>query len=975
MKERIRKKISSNSKYKDELNLLPSSYITTFDSYALSVLKKYHYLLNISNDISITDESLVTLEEKKIIDKIFEELYEKEDSEFEYLVNNYCLKNDKLLRSNILKVCNSINNYIDKYEYINYLKEDYFSDENILKYLDNYYELLNDNRNFLISEINNLNYYFDSSYVLKVEEACKFLINRDIKELYKIDKVSLPSVPRNSMDDAKNAKENVKSALDKLLSYSKYGSFDDIKNSISNTKRIVLSILNIVSKYIEELTKYKKENNIYTFSDVAYLSIKILKENKLVREEIRDSFKEIMVDEYQDTNDIQDIFISLIDNNNVYMVGDIKQSIYRFRGSNPDIFKYKYDKYSLNDNGIKIDLIKNFRSREEVLNNINKIFELLMDKDIGGASYKESHEMIYGNHSYDNERLDDFKYDIDILEYERENNSEFSESEIEIFAVAKDIKDKINSKIKVFDKELSKLRDVKYSDFVIILDRSKFFNDYKRIFEYFNIPLCVLRDDKLNTSTDLLLIKNIIDFIIRINDEDFEEDFKYDFISIARSFLFEYSDSDIFEIVKNNSYKDTTVYKCFSNISSFNSKTSSELLLDILEITKFYEKLNLIGDYESIDTRISTIYELSNNLNSLGLGIYDFRDYLNDIVEEGIDIKYSAYNDSKDSVKIMTIHKSKGLEYPICYFADMNHKFNLSDMNDLFIVDKKWGLIVPNELDNNDNTVIKELYKHSYIKEEISEKIRLLYVALTRAREKMIVVVPKKETFKLEKNEYGVIDEIRRLNFNKLSDFIYAIREYLPNYFKELDINTLNLTKDYLFNRNINNKLDTNKEEFNVVEINVDNSLISEKQFSKESYKLYTKEEKNNMEFGTKVHEILELIDYKNYDENIIEDKFIRNKINKFLNLELLKNIKNANIYHEYEFIYNKDNNLYHGIIDLILEYSDHIDIIDFKLKNVSDEKYLEQLNGYKEYIESFNNKKINLYLYSIIESKIEKIN
>ena len=107
-----------------------------------------------------------------------------------------------------------------------------------------------------------------------------------------------------------------------------------------------------------------------------------------------------MVDEYQDTNDIQETFISMIENNNVYMVGDIKQSIYRFRNANPYIFKNKYDKYSVNDGGIKIDLVKNFRSRMEVLDGVNDIFNLIMDNQIGGAEYHESHQMVYGNTSY-----------------------------------------------------------------------------------------------------------------------------------------------------------------------------------------------------------------------------------------------------------------------------------------------------------------------------------------------------------------------------------------------------------------------------------------------------------------------------------------------------------------------------------------------------------------------------------------------
>ena len=499
-----------------------------------------------------------------------------------------------------------------------------------------------------------------------------------------------------------------------------------------------------------------------------------------------------MIDEYQDTNDVQDIFMSYIENNNVYMVGDIKQSIYKFRGSNPNIFKDKYDKYFNNDGGYKIDLVKNFRSRNEVLNNINKIFELLMDDEIGGANYKLSHEMIYGLTTYDEEKINDFNYNVNILEYENEKNSKFSDSEIEIFAIAKDIKEKLDSKLKVYDKNTNKLRQATYSDFVIILDRSKYFNDYKKIFEYMGIPLTVLRDDKLNVSNDILILKNIIDFIIRIHNNDYGIEFKYDFMSIGRSFLYEYNDKELFDYFKNNNFNDSNLFKDFSNFDSLNSMSCSEILDKILDITDFYSKIYKIGNYEDVNVRIKSIYNLSIDLNNIGYTILEFRDYLNEILDYGIDIKYKTYNSNNDSVKIMTIHASKGLEYPICYFADLDHTFNTEDIKKLFIVDKKYGLIVPNEINNsdqNDTSILKELYKNNLNKEEISERLRLFYVALTRAREKMIIVVPNKEVQPLEKDENGVIDKIRRLSFNKLSDFIIMEKPYLKEYFNEIKIN------------------------------------------------------------------------------------------------------------------------------------------------------------------------------------------
>ena len=159
-----------------------------------------------------------------------------------------------------------------------------------------------------------------------------------------------------------------------------------------------------------------------------------------------------------------------------------------------------------------------------------------------------------------------------------------------------------------------------------------------------------------------------------------------------------------------------------------------------------------------------------------------------------------------------------------------------------------------------------------------------------------------------------------------------------------------------------------------VKEIDIPYEEVTSKHFSHENINLVDKESHNNMSFGTKVHEVLELIDFKNYDSSIIKDEFIRNKVTKFLNNNLLKDIKKANIYHEYEFRYVKDNNDYHGIIDLMLEYDDHIDIIDYKLKSISNEDYKKQLEGYREYINSISNKKVSTYLYSIIDEKIEEI-
>ena len=968
MKQRIRKKVKDN---KEELNRLNSAYITTFDSFALSVVKKYHYLKNISKDIEITDESIVKLKEQQIIDDLFEQLYLKADKNFLSLIDKYCVKEDKMLKNNILNIAKKVNEKSNSDYFIENIKNNYFEEDNLKSIYKDYLKYLENKRFIIKMDLDKLSNYFDSDYVKKVDDCLNPFLSIDTDKLYQIEKIDFPRVPNGSDDEAKEFKKTFTDELKEITNLSVYGSYEDIKKDILDNKNNILTIINIIEMFNDRLTEYKQDNNIYTFNDIAKLAISILKENKEARDELKYTFKEIMIDEYQDTNDIQDEFISLIANNNVYMVGDIKQSIYGFRGSNPYIFKDKYDNYSNGLGGTKIDLIKNFRSRKEVLDNINEMFSLIMDDEIGGASYKVSHMMNYGNLSYDDEK-EDTDYNINILEYDNEDNL-YQDEEIEIFAIAKDIKEKAG-KIRVFDKKGNKLRYSTYNDFVIILDRSLQFNLYKKIFEYLGIPLTILKDDELTNNYDILIIKNLIELVIKINKEEYDETFKYDLVSILRSFLYEESDNNINKIIKEETYKDTKLFKDLESISDINSKTIPSLLLDILNVTNFYNKIVKIGEFNDINNRVEYLYDMACSLNDASYGIEDFNTYLDDLLTNEIKLNYQSATVNNNSVKIMTIHGSKGLEYPFCYYADLNHKFNVRELNEKFVVSDKYGIIIPTNLEKEKSSVVKLLYKDLFYKEEVSEKERLLYVALTRAREKITIVIPRKDTSKLELDDYGIILNSRRNSFTKLIDYIYAVREYLPKYFNTLDINTLGITKEYLYPKSIN-KLDIdNYININVKELNIDSNILEDKHFSKESISLISKEDQEKMEYGTKIHEILEYLDFNNPDLSVIEDNFIKDKISKLINNPFFNNIKNANIYKEYEFTYLVDNTLSHGVIDLMLEYSDHIDIVDYKLKNIVDDAYLKQLEGYQKYISGLTNKPINIYLYSIIDEELRKL-
>jgi len=975
MKERIRKKIKKEPSLKDELNLIDASYITTFDSFAMSIVKKYHYLLNVKKDLSIIEASVIDIKKKELLDNIIDSYYENKDPNFLELINTFCIKDDTNIKNNILSISNKLDLRIDKIEYLSSYIENNYTSEKISKDISDYENLLLKKIELLNSYIDNLSLYIDSDYISRVYESMYGLLNsRDYDEIKMNLNIKLPTLPRGCEEEVKQEKEKLSKAIKDFANLCPYEDKKEIYNSIVKTRNITDIICKIIIDLHNKITEYKSSMDVYEFNDIAIMSIKVL-DNDEVREELKYHFKEILVDEYQDTNDLQEAFINKIENNDVYMVGDIKQSIYRFRNANPYIFKNKYDNYSKLNGGMKIDLLKNFRSREEVLNNINIMFNLIMDDEIGGADYIKDHQMVFGNTTYSNEGKTNQNNDFEVYTYNYKD-SEFTKEEIEIFMIAKDIKEKVDNKYQVFDKDELVLRDITYNDFVILIDRSTSFDLYKKIFEYLNIPLSILKDEKLNTDIDITILKNLINFIIKVKNKEYDTEFRYLFTSITRSFIYSYKDNDIFNYFLNNNFIESDLYKTSLELSKYLDTLSIREIIDkILEEFNFIERIMTIGNIEKSIIKLDKIKDISDNLNSLGYDIYKFSDYLKEIIENDYKMTFNINEEGTDSVKIMTIHKSKGLEYHICYFPGLYKEFNLMELKEQFTYDNTYGIITPYFDEGIGKTIYKELLKEKYKTEEISEKIRLFYVAVTRAKEKMIVILPKEEHV-INVSKKSVIDKSIRMTYKSFKDIFDSIEGYIKEYYKDIDINTIGLTHDYNLIKasDYSNFIPKNNDIIEVSELNIDNNVKEDISFSKKTNKLYTKKEISNMEFGTKVHEILECLNFKNPDYSIIEDEFILNKIKKFINSDILNNVSNARVFKEYEFIYSKDFNTYHGIIDLMLEYSDYIDIIDYKLKNIDDDNYLKQLKGYKEYIEGISNKKVNIYLYSIMDEVVNKI-
>ena len=971
MKERIRSAIKKEG-LKDQLLKIDSSFITTFDSFSLSVVKKYHYLLNIDNDIEIANDLVLKFKKRKILEEIFKELYEKKDDAFLTFIKDFTTKDDASLQDVVLEIYDKINLKYDKREFMDNYLNTYYNDSFINSKIDEYLIFLTKKQNKIEENLREIELMVDGDFYQEFLMVLNPIIeSNNYDEIKKNLDVTLPRL-KKGMTDVKPYKEKISKLISDLKKLTIYESIEEIKESIYLTKGYVEVILKIIKDLDKRFTKYKQENKLYDFLDIASLAIKIVKNYNDAREELKNGFKEILVDEYQDTSDLQELFINLISNNNVYMVGDIKQSIYRFRNANPNLFKEKYLNYEKNQGGFKIDLLKNFRSREETLNNINYIFDFIMDVEIGGADYKKSHRMIFGNTTYNEYKMEGQNNNFELYNYIIEDK-EYSKDEVEAFITVLDIKKKVEDKYQVYDKNLNALRDITYDDFVILMDKSTNFSLYKKIFLYHGVTLTIVKDENISDSYDLFILKNILILLSNLKEKKLDKEFLYSYLSLGRSYLFSLPDDILYERINKKDFNNDPVVNIAKNlVLKLDSCPLPVLIQNILVEFDFYSKLITVGNIEEAMIRLEYLEQLSNNLGNLGYTYIEFISYLKKMIDNKEKIEYSLNKEVKNSVKIMTIHKSKGLEYPICYYTGLTSKFNVMDVKKKFSFSDKFGIITPFVKNGIESTIYQSLYKDYYIKEDISERIRLFYVALTRAREKMILITSLKDE-EIENDEMVEIDT--RLKYTSFSSILNSISNNLLPYLKEIDLKTIPLTKNYtMFQKNnIFDELKVTDEKLTIQELNLKENKKEEQRFSKENNHLITKEEKEKLEFGVKLHSYFEYVDFKKKDISFLESKF-QSYFKMFFASPITKNIKNANIYKEYEFIYEKDDKEYHGIIDLILEYEDFIDIIDYKLKNIKDKEYDNQLKGYRDYMESRTNKPIHLYLYSILTGEIEEI-
>ena len=967
MKERIKGAILKNETIKDQANLVDSADITTFDSYTLALVKKYYYYLNLNPKISITDSSIITKKKKDIINEIILNLHKNKDEEWEYLASLFGTKNNNYLKQTILELDNKIDLLTEKEDFLNNYVENYYNINNINYLFNEYEKQILEKKNTIKTILFNLSYEVSDEYYEKISNSLEHLLNVNNYEELRSSLLDI-NIPRisNSTEKGKLLKKQISEIVKELKEESITSKELHISN-LMDTKKLISPIIKVLTILNKQISEYKLKNNLFEFNDISKFAIKLIKEYDDIKLSLKYQYKEIMIDEYQDTSDIQEEFINLLENNNVYMVGDVKQSIYRFRNANPNIFKIKYDLYKKNIKGVKIDLNANFRSRSEVLISINNIFDHIMDNEIGNANYKEEHRLIPGNKTFNEIGFNNQNNNLEIYNYKE--NELYSKEEIEAFIIANDIKEKINNKYLVFDKEL---RPCEYRDFCILMDRTTTFDIYKKIFNYLQIPLNIDKDDDILLSEEVLIINNIIGLILDIKNKT-NTKMKFYYTSIARSYLYNLSDQIIYDTITNNKIYESEIYqKCFEISKEIDYINNVELLNLIITKFNFYEKMILAGNTLYHTTILENLKNKFSELSKAEIRINQINEYLESLIKDNEKIKIPTPKNKNNSVIITNIHKSKGLEYKICYYSGLYKTFNKMDIQKRIIYSEDYGFILPAYREGFINTFVHYLNTNKYNIDEISEKLRLFYVALTRAKEKMIMVTSLKEDVLECFDENEMVDYLTRSHYKSFSDILDSTLKYIKPYVVNID--------DYKVDLNYKNNLTYTLENIPKVEpllvneLEDNNILVNENHYSKNNKELISNEEYNKMNYGTHIHYILENLDFLNPDFTLYNENELY-IINNLLHSDLFKNIKNAKIYKEYEFIIDDNNTSKHGIIDLMLEYNDHIDIVDYKLKSIEDDAYIKQLKGYQDYTKTKTNKNVNIYLYSLIDAKLKSLN
>ncbi len=810
------KKDPENENLKKQLLLVDKANISTVHSFCLDLIKKYSHMLEteVPKDFSLINETEKTLMMNQILTEIISDCYEKNEDDFIKLLDCFGQNSsDSKISSLIITIYNfliSIPDYKNwVYKNLDLIsgKGDFYKSHfaySLKEYLKNVMKSSFEKYSYAISYIENnqdMTGYLD----LLKEERLYFknaLEIDDLKELIthigNIEFAKLPSTKKSIYTElCQEVRNSVKKAVAKI---NEHYSDKIIEINLKNSKEygIINKLFEIVLLFDKKFKEEKYQSGYLDFNDLEHLTISLLSEDGKLKEEfyhLKDSFNEILVDEYQDTNDVQEAIFSLLKKgNNLFTVGDIKQSIYRFRHANPDLFLLRMDDYTVNKTGEVVNLNANYRCHPNIVDAVNMIFSFIMSKELSGVDYSKAKLISKGEFS----DIDKTKMSCDVKIAVTDKSDEDEDFEKE----AKVIADSINKLIA--DKDINiNGRSLKYSDITILLRsfNEKSFGLLKELAKY-NIP--VSYEDKTQFF-DTAEIKSFIS-LLKIIDNPYDD---ISYISALRN-VFLYSDDDLLRLrlinkkapfyelqLNSEDEKDKKVITYIDFLRDYAKKYDLKTLISkIYEDTFFVEyQTGFIGGHkrkENLDRLIDIASEYEENEYK---GLFSFINYIDRIVSGKTKISNPKIDDSKDTVKVMSIHSSKGLEFPVVILSGMHKQFNKLDFNSDIVLSSKLGIgytYVDYDAQYKYPSVYKNIICEEELKELLLEEERILYVALTRAQYKLImtgcVKKPSKAEWFTKYLNVGVMnsDTVTYTDFKSMNSYFDMV---LPALLKEKNKN------------------------------------------------------------------------------------------------------------------------------------------------------------------------------------------
>ncbi|PGS52078.1 helicase-exonuclease AddAB subunit AddA [Bacillus sp. AFS041924] len=818
MKERIgialEKQLVNNPEsdhLRKQASLLNKASISTIHSFCTEVIRSNYYMVELDPNFRTAEEIEIQL----LMDEVLEELMESEYSDesnlvFFDLVDRYTSdRDDNDLPKLILKLYRHatsnpnpseflnafINQYdvtdksVDEIPFIQELKK--FIQDDLIACISAYKQSLD-----LIESPDGPIKYIDVFKEEFDQLECLFHASEKSWEeinigLQKIVFNRLPTIKKTEGDQKKkelvaNFRKDVKKKIDDLKDKYFSRNIDYQLRQISELKPLVEKLIELVNRFIILFKQAKLENGILDFNDLEHYALEILKEKdekdlllpSSVARVYQEKFSEVLVDEYQDTNYVQESILRLITKGsgatgNLFMVGDVKQSIYRFRLAEPQLFINKYNLYEKEKNertGLRIDLSKNFRSRAEVLDATNFIFQQIMGREIGGIEYDEDAMLKLGA-SYP-EYSECAAELILLTNSNEEDEPEYSEQEdddltcekleqIEARYVAKRIKDIVESEYLVTDKT-GEMRPVKYND-IAILGRSLSNADlYIEECKALGIPLYAEKSKDLFQTIEVAVFLNLLKLI----DNTIQD---IPLASVLRSPIVGLTETEL-TMIRLNHKKGSFYDACQAYLNDYENRhkqlsiklvnffaqikewkrlvkreTLSIFIWKVLKESTYYDFVGGLPGGKQRQANLITIFDRAKALEESNYrSLFQFLRFLDRMQEreEKLD-EVRILSDQENVVQMMTIHKSKGLEFPVVFVVNTSKQFNMQDLRAKFILQKELGLgmnyVHPTYRTTN-STLLKETIKRKEQEELISEELRILYVALTRAREKLILV-------------------------------------------------------------------------------------------------------------------------------------------------------------------------------------------------------------------------------------------